>query len=38
MLQVLIGLFTSNRDGEDALQALQMLGLSPILLTKSNLC
>jgi hypothetical protein len=29
MLQVLIGLFTSNRDGEDALQALQMLGLSP---------
>ena len=29
MLQVLVGLFTSNRDGEDALQALQALGLSP---------
>jgi hypothetical protein len=29
MLQVLVGLFTSNRDREDALQALQALGLSP---------
>jgi hypothetical protein len=29
MLQVLVGLFTSNRDGEDALQAMQALGLSP---------
>jgi hypothetical protein len=29
MLQVLVGLFTSNRDGEDALQALQTMGLSP---------
>jgi hypothetical protein len=29
MLQVLVGLFTSNRDSEDALQALQALGLSP---------
>jgi hypothetical protein len=29
MLQVLVGLFTSNRDGEDALHELQALGLSP---------
>lgn len=29
MLQVLIGLFTSYRDGDDALQALQALGLNP---------
>jgi|GEM_PF-1073807 hypothetical protein len=29
MLQVLVGLFTSNRDGEEALQALQALGLTP---------
>ena len=29
VLQVLIGLFTSYRDGDDKLQALQALGLNP---------
>jgi len=29
MLKVLIGLFTSYRDGDDALRAMQALGLSP---------
>jgi hypothetical protein len=29
MLKVLIGLFTSYRDGDDALRALQALGLNP---------